>query len=150
MVTERAFQVCAEQGCSKCGDLVFLTDMPDNCEYEILHVLAKKEQKGWRKRRSGKSTYLMNLAATLSVSFNVYYILPNVGMAKNTGAMFNMKRLSEERMKKVHFMGQTQMRHGVLRGRPPGLVILDEVRPGEMEQYLVPPACFPIVAALWT
>ena len=149
-MTERAFQVCAEQGCSRCNSILLGRVVPDDCEYEILHVLEKKEEKGWRKRQSGKSTYLRELAARLSNSFDVYYIMPKIEMWKRMEQIFRMRGLDEARMKKIHFIAVTQMRYGILRGRGPGLVILDEVRPGEVEEYLNPPDCYPIVAAMWT
>jgi len=149
---KRNYLVCANQNCHKCNDVVIGGHIPDDCEFGILHVLEIAQEIEWRKRQTGKTTCLVNLAVQLSGRFPVYYVTVNMQMVEYVKRLTKMKDMpSGANEKNIFFMSKNQVARGTaLRGRGPGLVILDEVRPGEIEEHLIPPACYPVIAALWT
>jgi len=149
-VTKRNYIVCSRYNCRKCSDVVLGRPVPDDCEYEILHALELDQEVKWQGRRTGKTHFLVDLAIRLSQRFTIYYVVNNQGMVKHAKWMISGKLGVRKMPDTIKLLSKGQIQQGGIRGFPSGLVILDEVRPGEVEEHIVPIECFPLVAARWT
>ena len=48
--------VCARMGCMKCNDLVLGRPVPEDCEYDIVHLMETGVDACEQGRRTGKTT----------------------------------------------------------------------------------------------
>lgn len=151
-VRRRNYLVCARQNCHKCNDVLVGRGVPKDCEFEILHVLEIESDCKWQGRQTGKTDFLIDLALKLCGRFPVYYVVDKLDMVRHMKRYLRMKDVPHGAVEEnIVFLSKHQIARGTgLRGRRSGLVILDEVRPGEVEEHLVPPLYYPIVAARWT
>jgi len=145
---ERNPVICARMNCTECNDLVLGRPVPEACPYDILHVIEKELGSRWQNRRTGKTMDLMRASVELAERFSVYYVCRTADMGRHVKN--RMVWTNGKKPEKLHFVSLGQMKHGSFRGYEPGLVMLDEVRPGEVEPYLVPKACYPVAMARWT
>lgn len=140
--------VCARMSCSKCNNIILGRPVPDDCEYAIIHLMETGIDVCAQGRRTGKTTMLVESTIELSKRFQVYYVCPNLNMLQHIKAMV-MARCNGM-PKEIVLLSVNQIKHGRFRGYGSGMMVLDEVRPEEIEQYLVPKGCYPIALARWT
>ncbi len=119
--------VCAKNDCTLCS--MAEMDVPDNCEYAILHLL-ETEESGFfqRPRQSGKTTVLVRMANMVAErGRRAYYIAMNV-----VAIEFLRGQLHPDVV--------TMSKHNAdkrLRGMGSGWVFVDEVPPEELPPWLL-------------
>lgn len=113
-----------------------------NCPYGILHALDVRGGFQERPRRTGKTRELVAMVKELAAFGTVFFITyrQEVGQRVCGGMHPN-----------VEVFGYRQVMNGCLRGREPGFVIMDELRP-DMEMKAVMPFLggHEVVAAYWS
>ena len=140
--------VCAQRDCSKC-DLSSLGNIvPSDCPYAIFHVLETLGGIKQMRRRTGKTTSLIEMGAALcQMGYQVYYVAPSAHMAEYAGRMMVDKivqmpngnasaRFSSMRISygkgEVIFASVRSL--NMLRGRKPGFVLADDLSPEELQE----------------
>lgn len=141
---KRNILVCIENGCKLCKPIA--REVPDKCDYGILHLLESKTGGVQsRKRRSGKTTELMEIARKIANAGQwVYYVTPTLDMSPTSWSsgflpVVGMKCFS------LH-----QVREGLVRGMRPGYVIMDEIQPGDFHKVMMGFIGSVLVAAYYT
>jgi hypothetical protein len=81
------YAVCKTFKCERCEQYFgALSDVPDDCQYGILHALDDSPCPLPKPRRSGKTTTLVNRANCLvSIGKVVYFIVSTVHMGNGHG-----------------------------------------------------------------
>lgn len=141
----RNFLVCIEKNCA-CHERSVQGEIPENCPYKILHVIETRRA-GLQEcpRQSGKTTELVELANDLArtTGKSIYFITMNLDIARNIRQRYVMDR-------KVRFVSFFQVKDGWMRGQPDGLVVMDELTPGEQKEIEGELFRQEVVAAYWT
>jgi hypothetical protein len=118
---------------------------PEDCEYDILHVLDPFDLGGLhrRERRSGKTTELVRVAIQLAdYGYVVYYVTKNHDMARRA-------QDTHRSACRVKFMGPSDFARRTM-GFAPGLVVTDELNPDEVKSLHIEQTCHSHVGGFYS
>jgi len=120
--------ICIRNGCERCKGDWSNNQIPDDCEFGILHALLKGQECGFNvmPRRSGKTTAAVRIANELVESGNVLFFTYNSDMARHLQRTYGLDKL-------VKVGTAFQLKHG---NAPCGFVV-DYIVSDEVEERLI-------------
>lgn len=156
--------VCVQRVCGKCDLLSIGNTVPGDCPFAIFHALETLGGIKQMRRRTGKTTSLIEMGAVLcQMGYQVYYVAPSAHMAEYAGRMMVDKIVqmpngnASARFSSMHISyGKGEVMFvsvrslNMLRGSKPGLVLADDLSPEELQELKRVMVGSRLVAAYYT